>query len=96
MTGNGNPQVCSNFVPPGGAGCPPDGDSDPRATGYILKPPVCVSGKNKSDSKLLPRNRHEVCAATGSVAVFEVCAGFIDPEGPKSFVESRLTRYVAY
>ena len=57
---------------------------------------VCVFGGKKSDSKLLPRNRHEVCAATGSVAVFEVCAGFIDPEGPKSFVESRLTWYVAY
>ena len=92
MTGNGNPQVCT-------AGCPPDGDSDPRLTpphGLYIKTPVCVSGKNKSDSKLLPRNRHEVCAATGSVAVFEVCAGFIDPEGPKSFVEPRLTRYVAH
>ena len=63
--------------------------------GLYIKTP-CLCFKKKSDSKLLPRNRHEVCAATGSVAVFEVCAGFIGPEGPKSFVEPRLTRYVAY
>ena len=47
--------------------------------------------KNRSGSK--PQNRHEVCAAKRSSAVFEVFAKCLDPN---SFVDSRLIRYVTY